>query len=160
MTEKHPNYTTPSGLETLRSEYAELLNEERPKIVKVVEWAASNGDRSENADYIYGKKRLREIDKRLRQLGKWIEEAIVVKASDQKNRNKIFFGATVRLEDEEGVETTFQIVGEHETDVKNGRISWLSPLGKALLGKTLDQEVQVNRPAGRKTYTVLDIQYR
>ena len=158
--EKTPNYITPKGFEKLREEYRQLLNVERPELVKVVEWAASNGDRSENADYIYGKRRLREIDKRLHYLQKHLESAEVIDAKHQKNKNKVFFGATVTIEDEDGQESTYQIVGKDEIDTKAGKISWNSPLGKALLGKNLDDEVRVNRPAGQKMITIIEIQYK
>jgi len=156
---KRPNYITPEGFEKIRNEYHELLNVERPELVKVIEWAAGNGDRSENADYIYGKRRLREIDKRLYFLQKRIESAEVIDGSEQTNREKIFFGARVTLEDEKGTEFKYQIVGEDEIDTSSGKISWVSPLGKALLGKSLDNEITVKRPAGLKAFTILDIQY-
>jgi transcription elongation factor GreB len=155
---KRPNYITPAGFQRLRDEYHQLLNDERPKLCKVIEWAAGNGDRSENADYIYGKKRLREIDRRLRFLGKRIEHAQVVDVKNQK-KDRIYFGATVTLSDEDGNEATYQIVGEDETDAKSGKISWLSPLGKAILGKKLDDEVVVKRPSGEKTFAILAFDY-
>jgi transcription elongation factor GreB len=156
---KRLNYITTSGFQKLRHELSYLLKDERPKLVKTVQWAASNGDRSENADYIYGKRRLREIDRRLRYLEKAIESAVVVNIAEQKNREKIFFGSTVTLEDDEGKESTYQIVGEDEFDAKKGKISWISPLGKALLGKKVDEEATVKRPKGDKTYTVIRIDY-
>jgi len=157
--EKKPNYITPSGLQKIQEEYHYLLTDERPKLVKVIEWAAGNGDRSENADYIYGKRRLREIDSRLRFLGKRIQNAEVVHPENQENKKKVFFGATVTLEDEEGNESTYQIIGEDEVNTKAGKISWISPMGKAILGKSLEDEVTVHRPAGRKAFTIVKIQY-
>jgi len=159
--DKHekPNYITPLGFKKLREEYRFLLKKERPELVKVVEWAASNGDRSENADYIYGKRRLREIDRRLHFLDKQLESAQIIDVSKQKNKGKIFFGATITLEDEEGDEFTFQIVGKDEIDTQSGKISWDSPIAKALLGKKRDDEVIVKRPLGKKTYTILEIDY-
>lgn len=154
------NYITPAGFQKIKAEYEQLLNQERPKLVKVIEWAAGNGDRSENADYIYGKRRLREIDRRLRFLSKRLSSAEVVDASKQTQRQKIFFGATVTLEDEDGGVFVYQIVGEDEIDLESGKISWVSPMGKALLGKALDAEVSVPRPAGAKIYTVIEINYR
>jgi len=155
-----PNYITPQGFQKVREEYNQLLKIERPELVKVIEWAASNGDRSENADYIYGKRRLREIDKRLYFLQKRLESAEIIDGFEQTNRDKIFFGATVKLEDEEGNEFSYHIVGEDEIDTPSGKISWVSPLGKALLGKCLDDEVTVKRPAGPKTFTIIEIDYK
>ena len=142
-----PNYITPKGLEKLKDELRALIQDERPQLVKTVAWAASNGDRSENADYIYGKRRLREIDKRSAILTKKIEEAQVVDPA-KINSEKIVFGATVTLLDEEGAEKKYQIVGEDEIHAESGKISWKSPIAKALLGKKLGDEVVVKRPAG------------
>ncbi len=153
------NYITPAGLEKLRQEYQSLLNVERPKIVETVAWAASNGDRSENADYIYGKRRLREIDSRLRFLTGRMEKANVVDPASI-NSEKILFGATVTIENEEGVKFTYQIVGEDEINIEVGRISWKSPVAKALLGKTFDQEVLVQKPKSTEIYTIVDIVYK
>lgn len=143
----NPNYITPQGLERLKSELRALIQVERPALVKVVAWAASNGDRSENADYIYGKRRLREIDRRSAFLTKKIEEAQVVDPAAQRSE-KVVFGATVGLLDEDGVKSLFQIVGEDEIDPTNGRISWKSPIAKALLGKKVGDEIVITRPAG------------
>ena len=123
------NYITPVGFEKLKSEYSELLNKERPKVVETVAWAASNGDRSENADYIYGKRRLREIDSRLRFLGGKIEKAFVVDPATVRSE-KVVFGATVTFENEDGDVVKYQIVGEDELDIKLGKISWKSPVVK------------------------------
>jgi transcription elongation factor GreB len=158
MSEKK-NYITPVGFEKLRAEYTELLNVERPKVVEVVAWAASNGDRSENADYQYGKRRLREIDKRLYFLKNRLEDAEVVDPT-KLDSEKIVFGATVTLENEDGEELTYQIVGEDEIDVKNKKISWKSPIAKAMLGKKLDDEIKVQKPAGEELMLITNIEYK
>lgn len=157
MSEKK-NYITPAGFEKLRNEYVELLNIERPKTVTVVTWAASNGDRSENADYQYGKRRLREIDRRLHFLKTKMQDAEVVDPSKIKS-DKVVFGATVTLENEEGEEVVYQIVGEDEIDLKIKRISWKSPIAKAILGKKIDDEVKVSKPKGDEMMTIIDIKY-
>lgn len=151
-----PNYITPSGLQKLKQELKTLLHEERPALVKTVAWAASNGDRSENADYIYGKRRLREIDRRVAVLTKKIEVALVVEPKEVKS-TKIVFGATVKICDEDGVEKTFQIVGEDEVNAEAGRISWRSPIARALIGKKSGDEVIVKRPAGDWLVEVVEV---
>jgi transcription elongation factor GreB len=153
------NYITPQGLEKLRSEYQQLLQIERPKIVETVAWAASNGDRSENADYIYGKRRLREIDSRLRFLVGRMEKADVVDPSVVTS-DRIVFGALVTVEDEDGNENRYQIVGEDEIDIPAGKISWKSPIAKALLGKKAGDEVVVQKPKGPETLCVVQIEYK
>lgn len=153
------NYITPEGFEKLRSEYVELLNGERPKVVEVVAWAASNGDRSENADYQYGKRRLREIDRRLYFLKNRMQDAEVVDPA-KVTTDKVVFGATVKLENEEGQELTYQIVGEDEIDLKKQRISWQSPLAKTILGKKVDDEVKLTKPTGEEFLTILSIEYK
>jgi transcription elongation factor GreB len=153
------NYITPKGFEKLRSEYSELLNVERPKVVETVAWAASNGDRSENADYQYGKRRLREIDKRLFFLKNRLEDAEVIDPAKITN-DKVVFGAFVKIENEEGETLQYQIVGEDEIDVKNKKISWKSPLAKAMLGKKINDEIKVLKPGGEETMVVLDIEYK
>lgn len=153
------NYITPEGFEKLRSEYVELLNGERPKVVEVVAWAASNGDRSENADYQYGKRRLREIDRRLYFLKNRMQDAEVVDPSKIQN-DKVVFGATVTLENEDGESVTYQIVGEDEIDLKRQRISWQSPLAKAIFGKKVEDEVKLQKPTGEEFLTILEIQYK
>lgn len=145
MAEK--NYVTPLGFEKLKEEYSELFNKERPKLVETVAWAASNGDRSENADYIYGKRRLREIDKRLKFLGDRLDNAEVVDPKLIKS-DKVVFGATVTYSDEDEKTYTYQIVGEDEFDVKAGKISWKSPVAKQLIGKKLNEEVVLKKPNG------------
>lgn len=153
------NYITPAGFEKLKAEYHELLHGERPKLVETVAWAASNGDRSENADYIYGKRRLREIDKRLGFLTKRIEAAEVVDPSTLRG-TKVVFGATVTLLNEDEEEATYQIVGEDEWDVKQGKISWKSPVAKALLGKSQGDEVRIMKPQGEEFVTIEKVEYR
>lgn len=152
------NYLTPSGFEKLKTEYHQLLNEDRPKVVATVAWAASNGDRSENADYIYGKRRLREIDSRLRFLLTRLDKAFVVDPKTLSG-DRVVFGATVTVENEEGEELTYQIVGEDEFDIKLGKVSWKSPIAKALLGKAVDDEVLVKKPQGEETLLIKQIKF-
>jgi transcription elongation factor GreB len=150
------NYITPAGFEKLRTEYLTLLNDERPKVVVTVTWAASNGDRSENADYQYGKKRLREIDGRLHFLQKRMESAEVIDPKTLKS-DKVIFGATVVIEDEEGIEKKYQIVGADEFDISQNKISWKSPIAMALLGKKIDDEVKIQKPSGDELVIINDI---
>ncbi len=152
------NYITPGGEQRLRSELKDLLYTKRPEVVSVVAWAASNGDRSENADYIYGKRRLREIDRRIRFLTKRLENAEVIDPSQFKSE-RVHFGATVRVVDENGKEKTFSIVGVDEIDAKNGRISWVSPMGKALLKAKVGDAVTVQTPKGQEDLKILEIRY-
>jgi transcription elongation factor GreB len=152
------NYITPQGFEKLRQEYVELLNVERPKVVVVVTWAASNGDRSENADYQYGKRRLREIDRRLFFLKNQMQDAEVIDPVQIKS-DKVVFGATVTLQLEDESEVTYQIVGEDEIDIKIKKISWKSPLAKAILGKKIDDEVKVIKPNSEELMIIIDIKY-
>ena len=152
------NYITPNGLNALKKELEQLLKVDRPKVVATVAWAASNGDRSENADYIYGKRRLREIDKRMGFLTKRIEAAQVVDPA-QQNPDKIFFGAWVVIDDEDSGQKTIQIVGEDEINTEAGQISWKSPLAKALIGKKVGDEVQVQKPKGPVWVEILDFHY-
>ncbi len=152
-------YITRAGAERLHKELRQLLNVERPKVTAEVSAAAAQGDRSENAEYIYGKKRLREIDRRLRFLQKRLDTSIVVDPREQTDTGRIFFGATVELEDEDGKVTTYQLVGPDETDTRGGLISIESPVGKALLGKRKGDAVTVLRPRGEIELVVLDIRY-
>ena len=152
------NYITPAGFAKLKAEYHELIAVERPKVVETVTWAASNGDRSENADYQYGKRRLRQIDGRLHFLQKRMEAAEVIDPKTM-NSDKVVFGATVTIENEDGVQHTYQIVGEDELDVKQNKISWKSPVAKALLGKKLDDEVKIQKPAGDEIVIITDIAF-
>lgn len=153
------NYITPVGFEVLKAEYHELLSIERPKIVETVTWAASNGDRSENADYQYGKKRLREIDRRLHFLQKRMEAAEVIDPKTLKS-DKVIFGAHVTIENDDGDEITYQIVGEDEFDIKQNKISWKSPVAKALLGKKMDDEVKIIKPAGDELVVITAILFK
>lgn len=151
------NYITPAGLQKLKSELEELLHKERPKVVATVAWAASNGDRSENADYQYGKKRLREIDRRVGFLTDRIEKAEIVDPTKVSTK-QIFFAATVTISNEDGEEIEYQIVGEDETDVTSGKISWKSPVAKALLGKKVGDEITIKKPHGDEIVVVEKIQ--
>jgi transcription elongation factor GreB len=153
------NYITPRGHEALQSELRDLVRVERPKMVEVVTWAASNGDRSENGDYLYGKKRLREIDRRIRHLNKRIESAVVVDPRQQKNRSQIFFGARVTYANEAGVERTVRIVGIDEADMEKGQVSWIAPISKALLKARIGDEVDLRTPHGVERIEVVSIDY-
>jgi transcription elongation factor GreB len=152
------NYITPHGLRKLRDELNQLLDVARPEVVRIVSWAASNGDRSENGDYIYGKRRLREIDKRIRFLNKRIEAAEMVDPLE-KSGDTVLFGATVTVENEDGQKEKFSIVGIDETDVARGRISWISPIGKALLQARKGDVVTVRTPKGDEDYEILEVKY-
>ncbi len=152
------NYITPAGAERLRSELKELVEKKRPEVVEVVAWAASNGDRSENADYIYGKRRLREIDRRMRFLTKRLEIAEVVDPTQQKS-DRVVFGATVKVADENGKERVYKIVGIDETDAKVGKISWISPMGRALLKAKVGEAVTVKTPKGDEDLEILEIRF-
>jgi transcription elongation factor GreB len=153
------NYITPAGYQALRDEFKLLMDVERPKMVETVHWAASNGDRSENGDYLYGKKRLREIDRRIRFLTKRLEIAEVVDPSAQPNRDQVFFGATVTYETDSGEQRTVTIVGIDEADPLNGRISWVSPVARALLKSREGDVVTLPTPAGTEQLEVLEISY-
>lgn len=155
---KDKNYITPPGFEKLRNEYSQLLNIERPKLVETVAWAASNGDRSENADYIYGKRRLREIDSRLKFLQDKLERAVVVDPK-KLSGDKVVFGATVTISDEDGHTSVYQIVGQDEFDIKNNKISWKSPVATALLGKKVDDEVIIKKPGGNEVVCIENIEF-
>lgn len=154
------NYITPGGYARIKAELDDLLRVERPKVVEVVHWAASNGDRSENGDYIYGKRRLREIDRRIRFLTKRLDLAEVVDPARQANPDQVFFGATVTLADEQGDEQTYQIVGVDETDFARGRISWVSPLARAVIKAREGDVVRFQSPAGWREIEVIAIEYR
>jgi transcription elongation factor GreB len=153
------NYMTPAGHQRLQDELRQLLRVERPKVVEVVHWAAGNGDRSENGDYIYGKKRLREIDRRIRFLTKRLEIAHVVDPATQTNREQVFFGATVTYANSRGVEVTVTIVGADEAESDQGRISWLSPIARALLKAYEDDVVELRTPGGLERLEVREIVY-
>ena len=152
------NYITTKGLETLKAELHYLLHEDRPKVVEVVTWAASNGDRSENADYQYGKRRLREIDRRIRFLNKRIDAAEVVEPTEQKGP-KILFGATVTVLDADENERIYKIVGIDETDAKAGKVSWISPVGQALLQSVEGDAVTLKTPKGNEELEIVKVRY-
>jgi transcription elongation factor GreB len=157
------NYITPSGLQRLKDEQRFLLTRERPAVTAVVAWAASNGDRSENADYQYGKRRLRQIDGRIRFLGKRIEAAEVVDPEKPRTGQaaaRAFFGATVRYANGAGVERVVSIVGTDEVDLERNHISWVSPLGRALLKSAAGDEVVLQAPSGMEYLTVLEVSYQ
>lgn len=159
MPDSPPRFITPQGFARVRSEYEELFGVERPKLVETIAWAAANGDRSENGDYIYGKKRLREIDRRARFLAKRIEIAVVVDPAQQRNRGQVFFGATVRYARADGSERTVTIVGVDEIDDGEGRISWVSPIARALRATREGDEVTVETPAGVERLEIIEIRY-
>ena len=154
------NYITPQGYARLRTEFDELFRVERPKLVETITWAASNGDRSENGDYIYGKRRLRQIDSRIRFLSKRLEAAEIVDPARQESAGQIFFGATVTYASSSGAEHTVQIVGVDEADALDGRISWISPVARALLKAREGDLVPLQTPAGRDQLEVVRIEYR
>lgn len=158
-TPKGSNYITPEGESALRAELRQLWKIERPQVTMVVHEAAKNGDRSENGDYIYGKRRLREIDSRVRFLTKRLEAVTVVHDSPA-NTDKVYFGAWVNVEDEAGLEQRYRIVGPDEFDLAQNKLSMDSPLAKALMGKALDDEVVFESPAGRRLLVVVDISYQ
>lgn len=151
-------YISPEGFKKLQDEFRQLFQVERPRLVEVVAWAASNGDRSENGDYIYGKRRLREIDKRLHFLKDYIEAAHIVHTKDL-DQSKVWFGCQVTLVNEDEVASTYHIVGETEIEPELNKISWKSPLAKALLGKSCGDEVQVKTPRGIAFYEITHIEY-
>jgi transcription elongation factor GreB len=153
------NYVTPAGQTALQAEFKRLMHEERPKVVDVVTWAASNGDRSENADYQYGKKRLREIDRRARYLSKRIKSAVVVDPRQQQGLRQVFFGATVTYAREDGSEHTVTLVGVDEADLVERKISWLSPVAQALMKAKEGDEVQLKTPAGWEDIEIVAIRY-
>jgi transcription elongation factor GreB len=152
------NYITPQGYARLKAELSQLLDVERPELVKTVAWAASNGDRSENADYIYGKRRLREIDRRIRFLIKRLDIAEVVDISKQENADQVFFGATVTIADEDG-QHVYRIVGMDEVEPAKGDISWISPMARALIKAKLGDVVNFQSPGGARELEIVDIKY-
>ena len=154
-----PNYITPTGYAALSDEYRQLLGEERPKLVDVISWAAGNGDRSENGDYIYGRKRLREIDRRLGFLARRMKAAKVIDPAAQPDRSRAWFGATVTIADDDDVERTLTLVGDDETDAAAGRIGWSAPLARALRGAAVGDQRRVQLPVGERSYEVIAITY-
>jgi transcription elongation factor GreB len=153
------NYITPAGYRRMQDEMHRLVQEERPKTVETVAWAAGNGDRSENGDYLYGKKRLREIDRRIRFLTKRLESAEIVDPARQTRRDQVFFGATVTYALRDGTERTVTIVGVDEVDTERGRVSWVSPIARALLKAYEGDTVELRTPSGSEPVEVLDIRY-
>ncbi len=153
------NYMTRAGYDRLRAELMSLIDDERPKVVEVVHWAASNGDRSENGDYLYGKKRLREIDRRIRFLTRRLEIAEVVETSLHHGSDQVFFGATVTYADGAGTEVTVTILGVDEADSARGQISWISPVARALLKARVGDVVRLVVPGGEQALEVLDVGY-
>lgn len=157
---EHPNYITPSGHQALKDELYQLVNKERPEIVQVVNWAASNGDRSENGDYLYGKRRMREIDRRIRFLTKRLEAAQVIDPETREESDQIFFGATVEILRGDGTEQTIRIVGTDEIDTAHNKISWVSPLARALIKAREGDEVQLRRDGeANETIEILHVRY-
>jgi transcription elongation factor GreB len=154
------NYITPSGMERLKDEALHLIDVERPELVKVIHWAASNGDRSENGDYIYGKKRLREIDKRIRLLTKKLDNAMVIDPEKREKTDQVFFGATVSFQRGDLSNDTISIVGVDEADAKKGLISWISPLATSLLKARAGDTVYLDTPSGQETLKLITVQYK
>src|ERR671926_503718 len=159
MANSPPRFITPEGFARIRAEYEALFGGERPKLVETIAWAAANGDRSENGDYIYGRKRLREIDRRLAHLSRIMKAAKVVDPAAQSARDQVRFGATVELADEDDNRRTLTIVGDDEADASAGRIGWSAPLARALIGARIGDERIVRLPGGEKRYEVVSIRY-
>jgi len=153
------NYITPAGFKRLKDEALQLLDRERPDLVKVIAWAASNGDRSENADYIYGKRRLREIDRRIRFLTRRLDLAQVIDPAAREPTDQVFFGATVTVADADGAENTYTIVGIDEADVSRGRISWISPLARALAKRREGEQFPFRAPGGDQLLEIVKVEY-
>lgn len=154
-----PHYMTPTGHETLRAELHHLLYDERPKITEIVSWAAGNGDRSENGDYIYNKKRLREIDRRIRYLTKRLEDAEIVDPARQRGQECVYFGATVTYIRESGAEITVTLVGVDEADFAQGKINWQSPVGRALMKAQPGDCVELHAEGGSETLEIIKVEY-
>ena len=153
------NYITPQGYARMRTELLTLIDDERPTVVEIVHWAASNGDRSENGDYIYGKKRLREIDRRIRFLTKRMELASVTDPAVHFGSDQVFFGATVTYEDDQGIAKTITILGIDEADSLNGQVSWVSPIARALLKSRVGDVVRLQTPVGMQDIEVIQVSY-
>jgi transcription elongation factor GreB len=154
------NYMTPQCHARLKQEALRLIDDERPTLVQTVRWAASNGDRSENGDYIYGKRRLREIDRRIRFLTKRLDSAVVVDPAAREHTDQVFFGASVCVCDEHGKESNYCIVGIDEADAGRGHISWISPLARALLKRTVGDIVTLRTPGGEQNLEIIDVEYK
>ncbi|WP_373698517.1 transcription elongation factor GreB [Neisseria dentiae] len=159
MSGNTPNYITPAGWQALKDELYSLVNKERPEIVQIVNWAAGNGDRSENGDYLYGKRRMREIDRRIRFLTKRLEAAQVVDPEVREATDQVFFGATVELLRGDGSEQVVKIVGIDEIDTAKNKISWISPLARCLIKAREGDEVVLNGPEGREVIEILSVAY-
>ncbi|MGH6658279.1 MAG: GreA/GreB family elongation factor [Sphingomicrobium sp.] len=159
MTGPPPRYISPDGLARLRVEYDDLFGSERPRLVETISWAAANGDRSENGDYIYGRKRLRELDRRLSYLAKAMKAAKLVDPAAQDSRDQVRFGATVELADERDQRRTLTILGDDEADASAGTIGWSAPIARALIGARVGEERIVCLPAGEVSYEILAITY-
>ena len=159
MPDSPPRFITPQGFARVRSEYEELFGVERPKLVETIAWAAANGDRSENGDYIYGRKRLRELDRRLSHLSRIMKAAKIVDPASQTSRDQVRFGATVELADEDDQRRILTIVGDDEADAGASRIGWNAPLARALIGARVGDERVVRLPSGEKSYEVMAIRY-
>lgn len=160
MSSPPPRFITAEGFARLRAEYEQLFGQDRPKLVETIAWAAANGDRSENGDYIYGRKKLREIDRRLGYLAKVMKAAKVVDPAAQEARDQVRFGAEVELADEDDNRRTVTIVGDDEADASQGRIGWSAPIARALIGAKVGDERTVRLPAGEKSYEVVAVTYR
>jgi transcription elongation factor GreB len=158
MTDR-PNYITPAGYRRLREEYEALFGGERPKLLETIAWAAANGDRSENADYQYGRRRLREVDRRINFLSRRMKNAKVTNPAHQPDKNRVWFGATVTIADEDDQERVVTLVGEDEADAGQGRVSWNSPLARAVRGAAVGDLRRVTLPAGDREYEVIAIAY-
>lgn len=158
MTDR-PNYITPAGYRRLREEYEALYGVERPKLLETIAWAAANGDRSENADYQYGRKRLREVDRRINFLSRRMKDAKVTDPAAQPDRKRAWFGATVTIADEEDNQRTLTLVGEDEADAASGRVSWYSPIARAIRGAAVGDARRVSLPSGERDYVVVKIDY-
>jgi transcription elongation factor GreB len=154
-----PRFITAAGFARLRAEYDQLFGSERPKLVETIAWAAANGDRSENGDYIYGRKRLREVDRRLSHLSRIMKNAKIVDPASQPSRDQVRFGATVELADADDERRTLTIVGDDEADAAQGLVGWSAPLARALIGARVGDERTVRLPAGDKSYEVVWISY-
>ena len=157
--DEQPNYITPEGFAKLRARYQQLFSQERPRLVETISWAAGNGDRSENGDYIYGRKKLREIDRELAHLARRMKAAKVVDPAAQTDRSRVYFGATVTIADEDDARRTVTLVGEDEADAGHGRISWRSPLAIALRGAAIGDIRRVALPGGIKEQEIVSIHY-
>ena len=157
--EQRPNYITPAGYAALRGEYDRLFATERPALVETIAWAAGNGDRSENGDYIYGRKRLREIDRRLGWLAKRMKAAKVIDPARAEDRSRVWFGATVTIADEDDNQRVLTLVGDDEAEAGAGRVGWNAPIARALRGASVGVQRRVLLPAGEKEYAVMAVTY-